>query len=404
MLSGVARSVSLWTEPGEVPGTLEDGVMRFTARRSPVKFRALDVDAAFAPAAPDAAPPRRPQPSGVLAIAALDRARSLVAGAVDDDTVRVWDVAASATRAAVPVRAGTLSGAPSAIVRTHGSDLWLAAGHVLQRWDTQTLQLTAETTLDRPITALAPDASGHVLVAAGGLCVVDPRAPAGPVLASAPTPGYVLTILPGSFGSVHNASAAGRFPSIITHDMRRMPTVAHTLYSGAHALSSLLDVSGSLLAAGEYNGRGTLEFYGRPGHADAGWTNRYAASRSGMLCLAQAPWSDAIVYGGSADGSIRAFDIASAPAGRCFRELVPPADGPADPVFVHEIVPLTARRSVALVDSGLAVLDIAASPEQPPAEAEESPQSAVDRHIGEVLRREILGAEVFNLRRFLVSL
>lgn len=57
---------------------------------------------------------------------------------------------------------------------------------------------------------------------------------------------------------------AGRFPSILTYDRRRFPAITSSIHSGARlsSLSSLPSPSTpTLLAAGEYNGKGSLEIY-----------------------------------------------------------------------------------------------------------------------------------------------
>lgn len=66
----------------------------------------------------------------------------------------------------------------------------------------------------------------------------------------------------------HNPSStiyvAGRFPSILTYDRRFFPKLSSTTYSGARlcSMTSLITPNGpTLVAAGEYKGKGSLEFY-----------------------------------------------------------------------------------------------------------------------------------------------
>ena len=57
---------------------------------------------------------------------------------------------------------------------------------------------------------------------------------------------------------------AGRFPSILTYDRRFFPKLTSTIYSGARlcSMTSLFTPNNpTLVAAGEYKGKGSLEFY-----------------------------------------------------------------------------------------------------------------------------------------------
>lgn len=66
------------------------------------------------------------------------------------------------------------------------------------------------------------------------------------------------------FHSSQTIHVAGRFPSILTYDRRSFPKVHSTIHSGAR-LASLTSKSSSetntLIACGEYNGKGSLELY-----------------------------------------------------------------------------------------------------------------------------------------------
>ena len=85
---------------------------------------------------------------------------------------------------------------------------------------------------------------------------------------------------------------AGRFPSILTYERRFFPQVASTIHSGARlsCITTIPSNTGSTLAAaGEYNGKGSLELYPlyspyyRPGAE--GTRNRTSASKSKCLSL-----------------------------------------------------------------------------------------------------------------------
>jgi hypothetical protein len=85
---------------------------------------------------------------------------------------------------------------------------------------------------------------------------------------------------PGPLSIVHqgqdNIFIAGRFPSILSYDRRYFPKLQYVIHSGARlaALATLpyppcraasnLGVEATLLACGEYNGRGSLEVYSLP--------------------------------------------------------------------------------------------------------------------------------------------
>lgn len=97
---------------------------------------------------------------------------------------------------------------------------------------------------------------------------------------------------------------AGRFPSILAYDRRNFPKLRDTFHSGAHLCSlALLDpvpgpsTSKSLIASGQYNGRGSLEIYPLPTSApqnsstvksfnnNSCFRNRTSASSSKILSL-----------------------------------------------------------------------------------------------------------------------
>ena len=66
----------------------------------------------------------------------------------------------------------------------------------------------------------------------------------------------------------HNIHVGGRFPSILTYDRRFFPQTMTSIYSGARisALTSFTSPNGTqqtLVAAGEYKGKGSLELYPR---------------------------------------------------------------------------------------------------------------------------------------------
>ena len=86
---------------------------------------------------------------------------------------------------------------------------------------------------------------------------------------------------------------AGRFPSILTFDRRTFPRIHSTIHSGAR-LSSLISTSSpeadTLIACGEYKGKGSLELYHRPRSESSSppissYQNRTSAARSKILSV-----------------------------------------------------------------------------------------------------------------------
>ena len=108
---------------------------------------------------------------------------------------------------------------------------------------------------------------------------------------SHPAPLSILHLNPSS-----TIYVAGRFPSILTYDRRYFPKLASTIHSGARlcSIASLpTPYHPTLAAAGEYNGKGSLELYslGSASIASPSDTipkptrNRTSASRSKLLSL-----------------------------------------------------------------------------------------------------------------------
>lgn len=114
------------------------------------------------------------------------------------------------------------------------------------------------------------------------------------LLSGDPPPAYAplfhpnpLSILHLPFHAIH---VAGRFPSILTYDRRYFPTLQNTIHSGARLCSlASLPTPGAptLVAAGEYNGKGSLELYSSssPAADYEPTRNRTSASRSKLLSV-----------------------------------------------------------------------------------------------------------------------
>ena len=106
-----------------------------------------------------------------------------------------------------------------------------------------------------------------------------------------PAPLSILHLNPSSTMYV-----AGRFPSILTYDRRYFPKLTSTIHSGAR-LCSIVSLPNpkcsTLAAAGEYNGKGSLELYPLESSSISSQSdtipeptrNRTSASRSKLLSL-----------------------------------------------------------------------------------------------------------------------
>ncbi|KAL9103245.1 MAG: hypothetical protein Q9163_001696 [Psora crenata] len=141
-----------------------------------------------------------------------------------------------------------------------------------------------------------------------------------------------LAILHREPDTIH---AAGRFPSILTYDRRFFPQVASTIYSGARlscitsvpcasvttAITTTTSITTSssssssttttptgsaLAAAGEYNGKGSLELYplSPRGHRLAGEATRNRTSASSSKCLSLTAHGTRMLFSDS-DGMLK---------------------------------------------------------------------------------------------------
>ncbi|KAK7204277.1 WD40-repeat-containing domain protein [Myxozyma melibiosi] len=367
----------------------------------------------------------------IFSIDMLDSSRGLVLGTADDATVRIWNVSDSSCdeKSVAQTREPELDAAANSIVKVDATQgrIWISADNVLQEWDINTMQKISQFSLANNIAALSPSSISSTLLVAtqGSVRSIDIRSPQRSQLLAS-VPGYPLSLINPSF-SPTSISVSGRFPSILTYDLRNFPTLLHSEYSGAHSLSSLLALPShnGILAAGEYNGRGTLEFFS-PSDPQT-WVNRYSASRSPLLCLAQPSWTNEIVFSGSADGAIRCFDVSR--DGSHVRELIGPdtdlplhvstrdsfsGDGieilnsPAtsDLIMISQIIPYSSHECALLVDGKLKILDTGNKSEREEGEREVSDEEIVqmqmDRYIRRAVRKEMAG--MLNLSSLFVSI
>ncbi|KAL8868451.1 MAG: hypothetical protein Q9174_004985, partial [Haloplaca sp. 1 TL-2023] len=148
-----------------------------------------------------------------------------------------------------------------------------------------------------------------------------------PLLQPGPLSITHLTTPHGQYDSYSGSiCVAGRFPSILTYNRRMFPRLASTIHSGARLasmtsiphpilyprsdLTSDSDGSHTLIACGEYNGKGSLEIYpyststgfGGSSNAPSPSKNRTSASRTKLLSVI--PHGTRIVFSDS-DGGLK---------------------------------------------------------------------------------------------------
>ncbi|KAK9361411.1 hypothetical protein V1504DRAFT_439524 [Lipomyces starkeyi] len=365
----------------------------------------------------------------------LDASVGMVIGTADDCTVRIWDVRDTIRGTSFAQTRNTeLDGASTSDVKVDklGQRIWISADNVLQEWDSNTLQKISQTVVDKPISTISPnptEAPQSVYVATQGcLHYLDARLPMSSVRSTSVStcdgrqpvavPGYPLCILGSSF-SPHSVSVAGRFPSVLTYDTRNFPAILNSAYSGAHSLCAMstLPNNRGIVAAGEYNGRGTLEFYGNifsqstdcNTHAAIRWVNRYTASRSSLLSLCQPSWTSELILAGSADGAIRCFDASR--DGTYYRELIGNETGGTlgESIMITCILPITNRTAAVLVDGKLKVLEIGRPDDDDVLETEEEvgvetpdimAQRQMNENVRQAVRRELFGMHNLNALLF----
>ncbi|KAK9240831.1 hypothetical protein V1525DRAFT_441740 [Lipomyces kononenkoae] len=370
----------------------------------------------------------------IYSVDILDASVGMVIGTADDCTVRIWDVRDTARGTSfAQTRNNELDGVSVSNLKVDkvGQRIWISADNVIQEWDCNTLQKISQTVFDKPISTISPnsnDVAQSVFVTTpGSLHLLDTRLPISTVHTSfvptiggsqpAVVPGYPLCILASSF-SPKTVSVAGRFPSVLTYDSRNFPTILNSAYSGAHSLCamSVLPNNRGIVVAGEYNGRGTLEFYGNifsPSTAcnTTRWVNRYTAARSSLLSLCQPSWTSELILAGSADGAIRCFDASR--DGTYIRELIGNETGGTnwgESIMITDILPITNRTAAVLVDGKLKMLEIGRADDDDVFETDEEVgeetadvkmQRQMNEKIRQAVRRELFG--MHNLNALLIS-
>ena len=218
-------------------------------------------------------------------------------------------------------------------VDKHSNKVYVAHGNGLNEIDLTTLQVSCYERYNQAISTISPAIQGQPLTigTAQAIYIHDPRARRrSGVLATdlevhlkqesdfyriyESDPYYAVLAEPLPLSIVHKGSdmihVGGRFPCIINYDRRCFPNVTSTVYSGARlsCLTTLPSASDNttLAAAGEYNGKGSVELY--PLNANdgslAGQHIRNRASASRSKCLSIASHGSRIVISDS-DGGIK---------------------------------------------------------------------------------------------------
>lgn len=216
---------------------------------------------------------------------------------------------------------------------------------MLHEVDLQTLQLISSEPYPFPITALSEVSEGmpvtvgtnntiHIHDARNKTSTLSTDKSVRTELIGGSAHTYALS-QPGplSILNQHNDQSiwvAGRFTSLLNYDRRFFPRLKGTLHSGARiacltmlphpyiprnldlmretdvsigTLNAAKSASGAtLLAAGEYKGKGSLELYGLPQQAGYLYQNRQTASSSKLLSVA--PHGGRIVYS-DGDGNLK---------------------------------------------------------------------------------------------------
>nr|POE79780.1 hypothetical protein CFP56_07846 [Quercus suber] len=352
------RALANW-EP-EYPGERLDYYEDFVHRHAPISIGWLDLPKA---ARTDKAEFGEATGVGMLRYGETTGHHHLIAP-LDDGSICIWDVSARSTTGSGgqgELRAQSTSGlltgqAPRDVARSHAimtetgtvecvsiDDFsrkgYFAVQNLLHEIDLVTLQICSSRQYSWPITALSP-ASRHTTLTVGTTWTVDLHDPrdsrsASPVDAGELIGGHLYShatlAQPGPLSVLDiddSIWVAGRFTSLLNYDRRFFPRLRGTVFSGGRIASlaripypwvqQSLDLvrhpsvpistyqearsaaGTTLLAAAEYKGKGSLEFYGIP---DGGsYQNRQTASASKLLSAV--PHGGRIVFS-DGDGNLK---------------------------------------------------------------------------------------------------
>ena len=241
-------------------------------------------------------PSGRSNPSclDVQSVSTCNEGRSLIT-AFNGGRIGIWDIGRYAEYEDQDVRrstlkatsdASTIQTAPghmeyrvptyteSMSVDNGSGKAYVASGSSLVDIDLQTLAAAGRSSYTTSVTALSAITSSLPMTVATeeGIHIHDPRLHNSQNIETAPTGHHTPNILSILHRGPHAIHVAGRFPSIITYDRRFLSKVHSTIWSGAHALTSLSELpqsgpyqhGGALLAAGQHKSqyeKGSLEIY-----------------------------------------------------------------------------------------------------------------------------------------------
>ena len=209
---------------------------------------------------------------------------------------------------------------------------YFAMQSILNEVDLTTLQLTSHDLYPEPIAVLseATDPTPLTVGTTQAIHMHDPRIGQNSKIPTtnikdqvrqhggfsgihANNPDYAILSQPLPLSILHKEPdmiyVAGRFPSILTYDRRFFPQVASTIHSGARlsCITSIPSAAGfTLAAAGEYNGKGSLELYplSSPSHRVRGEPARNRTSASRSKCLSLAAHGNRLLFSDS-DGILK---------------------------------------------------------------------------------------------------
>ncbi|GAB7355163.1 hypothetical protein MBLNU459_g5731t1 [Dothideomycetes sp. NU459] len=261
---------------------------------------------------------------------------------------------------------------------------YFAQNNTLVQVDLSTLQVVSQETFPFPITALSSQARQSSLVV-GTNCTIhvhDPRSKANASgdpslrceLIAGPSAGHATLSQPGPLSILDRVDddsiwVAGRFTHLLNYDRRFFPRLRGTVHSGArvscittlpfphiprsfdllqHPGVSLADLhaaksrsGATLLAAGEYKGKGSLELYSlnptprASALTTSAFANRQTASSTKLLSIA--PHGCATVFS-DGDGNLKWVERDGTTAIRSHNINTPPlspSPSPAEPYREH---------------------------------------------------------------------
>ena len=294
---------------------------------------------------------------------------------------------------------------------------YVASSNAVAGIDINTLAVIGRIKFQSPVTALSAISANVPMTVAtdDGLHIHDPRNHSAQSVATAPTSHDTPSILSILHRGPHAIHVAGRFPSIVTYDRRYLSKVHSTIWSGAHALTSLSELpasryyphGGAILAAGQYKSqheKGSLEIYDpdplkpfRNGIFTSHQSNRNRSRYYGRKLLYAIPHGCRIVCSDSdghltwveRDGRPRLRQWALPPKGEeaMARKIMRLGSDPEDP---RADLAIWTGTAVGIVGFGTSRLDAKAEEEENEEEdVEEDERKGKEHQWRELMRREL---------------